>query len=66
MVQRFCGSASVVFFSVQDAEELHFRVVAGRTAVLGPDAPDTLRSLHNLGAVLIDAGRPKEAETLLR
>ena len=44
----------------------HRRVVAGRTALQGTDARGTMRALHCLGAVLLEAGRPKEAETLLR
>lgn len=51
---------------MQDAEELLVRVAKGRDASLGPEAPDTLRALHSLGAVLIDAGRHVEAEGILR
>jgi tetratricopeptide (TPR) repeat protein len=89
---------------LKDAEELHSRVVSGRTAVsvafslwharfahgvlqkqeafalpcyvnpsahgqvqvLGADAPDTVKSLHNLAAVLLAQGRFRESEDILR
>jgi tetratricopeptide (TPR) repeat protein len=37
-----------------------------RRRVLGPEHPDTLRSMHNLGDILYEEGRYAEAEKLLR
>ena len=63
--QRQAASCGTLLH-VQDAEELLVRVAKGRDASIGPEAPDTLRALHSLGAGLIDAGRHVEAEGILR
>jgi len=47
-----------------DAERNLRRAVELRTAALGPDAEDTLRSLNSLAVALVSAGRYDEAEPL--
>jgi tetratricopeptide (TPR) repeat protein len=48
-----------------DAEPLYTRVLAARRQRFGPDHPDTLGSLHNLGTLYLRLGRFPEAERLL-
>ena len=46
--------------------KLHRQVLEGRQRVLGPDHPDTLRCVANLGSALMDQGQLQDAEELIR
>ena len=49
-----------------EAEPLYRRALAIDEATLGPEHPGVARDLNNLAALLGDAGRPAEAEPLMR
>ena len=49
-----------------DAEKLYKRALAGREEQLGPDHPDTLRTVQNLANVYSDKGRYDDAEELYK
>jgi hypothetical protein len=40
-----------------EAEQVHREVLEARQRVLGPEHPDTLRSMNNLGTALQDQGK---------
>ena len=48
-----------------DAEELYKRALAGREEQLGPDHPDTLRTVNNFTIFLRDRGRVDDTDLLL-
>ena len=50
----------------KEAEPLYVCALDIREKVLGPDHPDTARSLNNLAGVYVSQGRYKEAEPLYR
>jgi hypothetical protein len=43
---------------------MHRRALKGRENVLGPEHPDTLNSVNNLGMVLKTQGKYEEAEAI--
>jgi len=43
---------------------MHQRALEGREKVLGPEDPDTLTSVSNLGSVLNGLGKYEEAEAM--
>ena len=49
-----------------EAEPLYQRVLAASERVLGPEHPDTIRSVSNLGFLYYTQGRYSEAEPLLK
>ncbi|KAL9041630.1 MAG: hypothetical protein Q9214_004041, partial [Letrouitia sp. 1 TL-2023] len=49
-----------------DAEELYKRALTGNEEQLGPDHPDTLRTVQNLANVYSDKGRYDDAEELYK
>jgi len=48
----------------EEAEVMHRRALKGRENVLGPEHPDTLSSVNNLGMVLKTQGKYEEAEVI--
>ena len=50
----------------EEAETMHRRAFKGKEKVLGPEHPDTLASVNNLGSVLESQGKYEEAEALRR
>ncbi|CAG8883634.1 unnamed protein product, partial [Penicillium egyptiacum] len=46
----------------EEAEAIHRRTLQDREKVLGPEHPDTLTSVSNLGSVLESQGKYEEAE----
>jgi tetratricopeptide (TPR) repeat protein len=51
---------------LDDAEALCNRTMAGYEKTLGPDHPDTLRSITNLATLYLSRGRLDDAEPLFR
>ena len=49
-----------------EAEKLHRQALAGRQQVLGPDHPDTLKSLNKLALMRYSKGDLEEEEKLFR
>jgi tetratricopeptide (TPR) repeat protein len=50
----------------EEAEVMHGRALRSREQVLGPEHPDTLSSISQLGSVIERQGKYKEAETVHR
>jgi hypothetical protein len=50
----------------QAAEGEHLRLLVARTNKLGPEAPATLTSLHNLCLAMTEQGKWEQAEPLAR
>jgi tetratricopeptide (TPR) repeat protein len=67
---RFAGNLGSFLrtagFFGEFTEVLHRRSLESREKVLGPEHPDTLSSVNNLGNLLSDKGEYHEAEALLR
>jgi Tfp pilus assembly protein PilF len=48
----------------EEAEAMHRQALRGYEKVLGPEHPDTLTSVNNVGLVLERQGKYKEAEAM--
>ena len=66
MAALYEGAALVRSLRYAAAEPMYRRALAGYEKALGPEHPDTLMSVNNLGILLNLVGHPQAALTLLR
>jgi Tfp pilus assembly protein PilF len=50
----------------EEAEAMHRRALEGREKVLGPEHPETITSVNNLGSMLERQSKYEEAEAMHR